>query len=131
MFVIPYDFRDMPAMSQTFIRQRVLACDESNSVKNLDQLSTAEQMKYLRYAIHLRFVFALNLTVEFRFNFKLFARFQTSRSGRLCLHTDIKLLISRRPDCDTAAAHAKNSLESPNDLKTVTIIPDQPKFSDR
>lgn len=54
MFVIPYDFRDMPAMSQTFIRQRILAFDDSKGVKNADDLSTAEQMKYLRYAIHLR-----------------------------------------------------------------------------
>uniref|UniRef100_A0A182MDH3 Atos-like conserved domain-containing protein n=1 Tax=Anopheles culicifacies TaxID=139723 RepID=A0A182MDH3_9DIPT len=112
MFVVPYDFRDMPAMSTTFIRQRILACDDSSLKllgKNIEQLSNAEQMKLLRYAIHLRF--------------------QTSRSGKLSLHTDIRLLISRRTDCDTAAAHAKNLLESPNELKVVTIIPDSPKFS--
>ncbi len=57
MFVIPYDFRDMPAMSQTFIRQRVLACNDGNGVKHAEQLSTAEQMKLLRYAIHLRSAF--------------------------------------------------------------------------
>lgn len=57
-------------------------------------------------------------------------RFKTSRSGRLYLHTEIKLLISRRTEFDTAQAHAKNSLESPNDLKTVTLTPD-PKFSSR
>lgn len=62
--------------------------------------------------------------------FLTYFRFQTGRSGRLCLHTDIKLLISRRTDCDTAAAHAKNALE-PNDLKIVTIVPDHPKFSTR
>uniref|UniRef100_A0A182JMY5 DUF4210 domain-containing protein n=1 Tax=Anopheles atroparvus TaxID=41427 RepID=A0A182JMY5_ANOAO len=112
MFVVPYDFRDMPAMSTTFIRQRILACDESSLQllgKNIEQLSNAEQMKLLRYAIHLRF--------------------QTSRSGKLSLHTDIRLLISRRTDCDTAAAHAKNLLESPNELKVVTIVPENPKFS--
>uniref|UniRef100_A0A182F1P4 DUF4210 domain-containing protein n=1 Tax=Anopheles albimanus TaxID=7167 RepID=A0A182F1P4_ANOAL len=112
MFVVPYDFRDMPAMSTTFIRQRILACDESSLQllgKNIEQLSNAEQMKLLRYAIHLRF--------------------QTSRSGKLSLHTDIRLLISRRTDCDTAAAHAKNLLEAPNELKVVTIVPENPKFS--
>ncbi|XP_053675588.1 uncharacterized protein LOC128725843 [Anopheles nili] len=112
MFVVPYDFRDMPAMSTTFIRQRVLACDDGSLKllgKNIEQLSNAEQMKLLRYAIHLRF--------------------QTSRSGKLSLHTDIRLLISRRTDCDTAAAHAKNLLESPNELKVVTIVPENPKFS--
>lgn len=57
MFVVPYDFRDMPAMSTTFIRQRILACDDSSLKllgKNIEQLSNAEQMKLLRYAIHLR-----------------------------------------------------------------------------
>lgn len=115
MFVVPYDFRDMPAMSTTFIRQRILAYDDSSAkaqmpaARNVEQLSNAEQMKLLRYAIHLRF--------------------QTSRSGKLSLHTDIRLLISRRTDCDTAAAHAKNLLEAPNELKVVTIVPENPKFS--
>lgn len=59
-------------------------------------------------------------------------RFKTSRSGRLYLHTDVKMLILRRPDCDTAAAHANNSiLESPNELSTITMVPDNPRFSDR
>ncbi|XP_053693242.1 uncharacterized protein LOC128741445 isoform X2 [Sabethes cyaneus] len=116
MFVVPYDFRDMPAVSTTFIRQRILAYDDNSkntigSAKNIEELSNAEQMKLLRYAIHLRF--------------------QTSRSGKLSLHTDIRLLISRRTDCDTAAAHAKNLLEAPNELKVVTIVPDNPRFSPR
>lgn len=75
MFFVPYDFRDMPgkyqrccstqalfvtiplvflAMSQTFIRQRVLAIDEHVSQKDAEQMSTVEQMKHLRYVIHLR-----------------------------------------------------------------------------
>lgn len=112
MFVVPYDFRDMPAMSMTFIRQRILADDDTSkgAIENVEQLSNAEQMKLLRYAIHLRF--------------------QTSRSGKLTLHTDIRCLISRRTDCDTAAAYTKNLMESPSDsLKVVTIVPENPKFS--
>lgn len=56
MFVVPYDFRDMPEMSTTFIRQRILACDETIKLsgKKVEQLSNAEQMKHLRYVIHLR-----------------------------------------------------------------------------
>lgn len=53
MFVVPYDFRDMPALHQTFIRQRVLSSDNRGEC-DATQLSTAEQMKLLRYAIHLR-----------------------------------------------------------------------------
>lgn len=55
MFVVSYDFRDMPALHQTFIRQRVLSSDNSGGGEgDVTQLSTAEQMKLLRYAIHLR-----------------------------------------------------------------------------
>lgn len=55
MFVVSYDFRDMPAMSQTFVRQRILSFDEnSNPGQTVDDLSQSEQMKLLRYAIHLR-----------------------------------------------------------------------------
>jgi hypothetical protein len=54
MFFVPYDFRDMPVMSQTFIRQRVLAIDEHVSQKDAEQMSTVEQMKHLRYVVHLR-----------------------------------------------------------------------------
>lgn len=55
MFVVPYDFRDMPTMCQTFIRQRILAFDESAEPgRNVKDLSACEQMKLLRYAIHIR-----------------------------------------------------------------------------
>ncbi|XP_030373317.1 uncharacterized protein LOC115623216 [Scaptodrosophila lebanonensis] len=148
MFVIPYDMSDMPPLHRTFIRQRILAEEcapsEASSSSNLmsmcngqrgrekssmEQAScpsspamisscgklghfiSAEQMKRLRYSIHLRF--------------------QTSRSGRLSLHTDIRLLISRRTDCDTAAAHAKGVLEAPNELITDNMMPTEPRYSAR
>lgn len=65
MFVVAYDFRDMPAMCQTFVRQRILSFDENaNPGRTVDDLSPAEQMKLLRYAIHLRyFLHFLLLTV--------------------------------------------------------------------
>ncbi|XP_034651580.1 pneumococcal serine-rich repeat protein isoform X2 [Drosophila subobscura] len=141
MFVIPYDMRDMPPLHRTFIRQRILAeepaCSGQQTTHEKEQVQqqqppiprsptgsstsittsklghfiTAEQMKRLRYSIHLRF--------------------QTSRSGRLSLHTDIRLLISRRTDCDTAAAHAKGVLEAPNELVTDTLTPTEPRYSAR
>ncbi|XP_046809520.1 homeobox protein 5 [Lucilia cuprina] len=83
----------------------------SNNEHHLGHFISAENMKSLRYSIHLRF--------------------QTSRSGRLMLHTDIRLLISRRTDCDTAAAHAKGVLEAPNELITNTVMPTNPKYSAR
>ncbi|XP_037712792.1 uncharacterized protein LOC119549112 [Drosophila subpulchrella] len=129
MFVIPYDMRDMPPLHRTFIRQRILAEElgqeqeqdagpkmprsptVTSTTSKLGHFISAEQMKRLRYSIHLRF--------------------QTSRSGRLCLHTDIRLLISRRTDCDTAAAHAKGVLEAPNELVMDTMMPAEPRYSAR
>ncbi|XP_064543877.1 protein Atossa isoform X2 [Drosophila montana] len=143
MFVIPYDMRDMPPLHRTFIRQRILAEElpgaspcggiiimqpkqqqqqqhrerepgsptATSTTSKLGHFISAEQMKRLRYSIHLRF--------------------QTSRSGRLSLHTDIRLLISRRTDCDTAAAHAKGMVEAPNELVTDTLMPTEPRYSAR
>lgn len=41
------------------------------------------------------------------------------------------MVISRRTDCDTAAAHAKGILEAPNELKVVVAAPESPKYSPR
>lgn len=58
MFVVPYDFSEMPATSVTFIRQRVLARDDAgnacNDILSFNKLSSKDQMRLLRYAIHLR-----------------------------------------------------------------------------
>lgn len=55
MFFVTYDLRDMPTMSQTFIRQRMLATDDSTIQRDVDKMSCAEQMKLMRYSIHLRY----------------------------------------------------------------------------
>lgn len=57
MFVVPYDLREMPPMATTFIRQRSLMFDDTiskTSGKTVNELSTEEQMRLLRYVIHLR-----------------------------------------------------------------------------
>ncbi|KAL5289682.1 FAM214A family protein [Megaselia abdita] len=108
MFVIYYDLQDMPPLHQTFIRQRILVGSHLDFLK--DTLSPSS-MKFLRYSIHLRF--------------------QTSKSGRMSLHSDVRILVSRKTDCDTAAAHAKGDIESPKELTIMTVTPDGPKYSSR
>lgn len=70
MFVIPYDMRDMPPLHHTFIRQRILAEEvgqeqdsgprvprsptANSTTSKLGHFITSEQMKRLRYSIHLR-----------------------------------------------------------------------------
>lgn len=43
----------------------------------------------------------------------------------------MRILISRKTDCDTAAAHAKGDIESPKELTIITVIPENPKYSAR
>lgn len=56
MFVVAYDFREMPPMSTTFIRQRSLMQDEATMVVAAGGHGSdkADQMRLLRYVIHLR-----------------------------------------------------------------------------
>lgn len=71
----------------------------------------------------------------------------TSKSGKLYLHTDIRLIVSRKADLDTATAlppppprppapgapgagGAEGSLGC-DQLRSVTCAPDNPKYSPR
>jgi len=102
MFVVMYDLSDMPPNSQTFLRQRTLymPSDETDSHK--------DAQKWLRYLIHLRLA--------------------SSKSGKIYLHTDVRMIIFRKSDLDTAADHvAGKGFE----LRSFTRGPTNPKFSPR
>ncbi|XP_029623811.1 protein FAM214A [Salmo trutta] len=116
MFVVVYDLRAMPAGHQTFLRQRTFSVpvrrDSSHSHKHGSPDNTHThgssrkalslgQERILRYLIHLRF--------------------QTSRSGKVYLHRDIRLLFSRKSmEVDSGAAY---------ELKSYTESPADPAFS--
>ncbi|XP_045508192.1 protein FAM214A [Colias croceus] len=80
MFVVLYDLSAMPPRARTFLRQRTLYLPAGlpPPARPLHQA--------LRYLIHLRFM--------------------TSKSGKLYLHTDIRILVSRKADVDTATAYS-------------------------
>ncbi|CAH1976584.1 unnamed protein product [Acanthoscelides obtectus] len=103
MFVIMYDLSDMPPNSQTFIRQRTLYMPMNCKDTNIEW-----GPKWLRYLIHLRF--------------------QSSKSGKIYLHTDIRMIIFRKSDMDTATAHG---IDMSYELRSFTHIPVNPKFSPR
>ncbi|KAJ3253179.1 hypothetical protein HK103_000820 [Boothiomyces macroporosus] len=67
VFLIPYDFKDMPACSKTFIRQKSYAISKSAQVSP----------DRLRFAIHLNF--------------------QMTLKSRLYLHSNIRVVFSPRP----------------------------------
>lgn len=65
LFLILYDFSDMPADHRTFIRQRIVLTSEDAQDTKVN----------LRYLAHIRFV--------------------TSQTGKLYMHSDIRLIFAR------------------------------------
>ncbi|XP_048418834.2 atos homolog protein A isoform X2 [Stegostoma tigrinum] len=105
MFVVIYDLRDMPANHQTFLRQRTFSVPvkrETLGHANKENVIQTEE-RILRYLVHLRF--------------------QSSKSGKIYLHRDVRLLFSRKSmEVDSGAAY---------ELKSYTEIPTNPHFSAR
>uniref|UniRef100_A0A8C4QRH4 Family with sequence similarity 214 member A n=1 Tax=Eptatretus burgeri TaxID=7764 RepID=A0A8C4QRH4_EPTBU len=106
MFVVMYNLRDMPPNHQTFLRQRTFSVPVARQTcmglvgteRALPPTKTG-----LRYLVHLRFV--------------------SSKSGKIYLHRDIRLLFSRKStEIDSGVAY---------ELKSYTEMPQNPRFSPR
>lgn len=105
MFVVIYDLREMPANHQTFLRQRTFSVPVRREIKRTVNKENSQQTeeRLLRYLIHLRF--------------------QSSKSGKIYLHRDVRLLFSRKSmEVDSGAAY---------ELKSYTESPTNPQFSPR
>ncbi|NXD80987.1 F214A protein, partial [Halcyon senegalensis] len=105
MFVVIYDLREMPANHQTFVRQRTFSVPVRREIKRTVNKENSQQTeeRLLRYLIHLRF--------------------QSSKSGKIYLHRDVRLLFSRKSmEVDSGAAY---------ELKSYTESPTNPQFSPR
>jgi hypothetical protein len=102
MFVVMYDLSDMPPSSQTFLRQRTLymPCEQSDN--------HPDSRKWLRYLIHLRLA--------------------SSKTGKIYLHTDVRMIIFRKSDLDTATDYTPGK---GFELRSFTRGPTNPKFSPR
>uniref|UniRef100_A0A8C5MTA3 Atos homolog protein A n=1 Tax=Leptobrachium leishanense TaxID=445787 RepID=A0A8C5MTA3_9ANUR len=102
MFVVKYDLQDMPANHQTFLRQRTFSVPVKRAQKGIMENNILKtEDRTLRYLIHLRF--------------------QSSKSGKIYLHSDVRLLFSRKSmEVDSGAAY---------ELKSYTETPTDPKFS--
>uniref|UniRef100_A0A3B3TCL6 Atos homolog protein A n=1 Tax=Paramormyrops kingsleyae TaxID=1676925 RepID=A0A3B3TCL6_9TELE len=99
MFVVVYDLRKMPACHQTFLRQRTFSVpikrEPCGHVSRKPLPFLPRPQRTLRYLVHLRF--------------------QSSRSGKIYLYRDIRLLFSRKSmEVDSGAAYElKSFTESP------------------
>nr|XP_020017679.1 protein FAM214B isoform X2 [Castor canadensis] len=95
MFLVTFDFSDMPAAHMTFLRHRLFLVPVG------EEGNASPTHRLLCYLLHLRF--------------------RSSRSGRLSLHGDIRLLFSRRSlELDTGL---------PYELQAVTEAPHNPRYS--
>ncbi|XP_032238606.2 protein FAM214A isoform X2 [Nematostella vectensis] len=95
VFVAVYDVSDMPPLTQTFLRQKTF------SVRKGHSLFDPEVQPTLQYLLHLRFA--------------------SSRSGRIYLHTDIRVIFARHPP----------DLGNMYYLHTATDGPTDPKYTSR
>ncbi|KAK7469658.1 hypothetical protein BaRGS_00036328, partial [Batillaria attramentaria] len=93
MFVVMYDLADMPPDSRTVIRQRTVYMPVD---------ADSDEPSYLRYLIHLRVA--------------------SSSSGKIYLHTDIRLIFARNKfELDSSVAKYE--------LRSFTETPVNPKYS--
>uniref|UniRef100_G3PKC6 Atos homolog protein B n=1 Tax=Gasterosteus aculeatus TaxID=69293 RepID=G3PKC6_GASAC len=100
MFLVTYNFSDMPVNHMTFLRHRIFLMPVEEGVEGG---RVQERKKILCYLMHLRF--------------------QSSKSGKIYLHNDIRLLFSRKSiEVDTGI---------PYELKSFTEVPRNPKYSPR
>ncbi|XP_068196042.1 atos homolog protein A isoform X2 [Antennarius striatus] len=103
MFVVMYNLQAMPAGHQTFLRQRTFSVPVRRDTNNQNNRKPLSHGRTLRYLIHLRF--------------------QSSKSGKIYLHRDIRLLFSRKSmEVDSGAAY---------ELQSFTESPIDPPFSTR
>ncbi|KAM8886176.1 atos homolog protein B isoform 1-T6 [Spinachia spinachia] len=107
MFLVTYNFSDMPVNHMTFLRHRIFLMPVEEGGEGKGEASAGGRMpdrkKILCYLMHLRF--------------------QSSKSGKIYLHNDIRLLFSRKSiEVDTGI---------PYELKSFTEVPRNPKYSPR
>ncbi|XP_010281273.1 PREDICTED: protein FAM214B [Phaethon lepturus] len=107
MFLVTYDFQDMPANHMTFLRHRIFLMpvgrEDGATVAPSNCPGTGPPRRVLCYLMHLRF--------------------HSSKSGKIYLHNDIRLLFSRKSiEVDSGI---------PYELKSFTEMPKNPRYSPR
>lgn len=103
IFIVRFDVSEMPASSQTFLRQRTFFMPADCPIEKA-------QRSWLRYLIHLRLA--------------------TDRRGRLYVHTDIRMLFSQKADLEALNLELEKDMQH-YELRSFTEMPQMPKFSPR
>ncbi|XP_055929323.1 atos homolog protein A-like isoform X1 [Argiope bruennichi] len=99
MFVLNYDLSSMPPMCHTFIRQKIYYLP----VGSTDEHPSSP--KWLRFIIHLRFA--------------------SSKTGKIFLHKDFKIVVLNKSNDDAASEFN----QEPRELRSFVSVPRNPTFS--
>ncbi|XP_061409301.1 LOW QUALITY PROTEIN: atos homolog protein A [Lethenteron reissneri] len=111
MFVVIYDLRDMPGGHHTFLRQRTFSVPAARRAGAPAVPATPGPGPHARHGTNGPFRYLIHL------------RFLSSKSGKIYLHSDIRLLFSRKSmEIDSGAAY---------ELKSYTETPQNPRYSPR
>ncbi|XP_015262298.1 PREDICTED: protein FAM214B [Gekko japonicus] len=103
MFLVTYNFHDMPANHVTFLRHRIFLVPVGEEEHGSGPALGGLPRRVLCYLMHLRF--------------------HSSKSGKIYLHDDIRLLFSRKSiEIDSGI---------PYELKSFTELPRNPCYSPR
>lgn len=128
MFVVMYNFTDMPANSQTFLRQRTLSGRPSLQASQVPMCAILQVLFTQFFSTENSSGTTLFDSLEVRMVLKMeyviwsFVRFRCSKSGHIYLHTDVRMIFARRaPDID----HDPNNVS----LYSVTEGPTQPHYT--
>ncbi|KAH9286873.1 Uncharacterized protein ECG_00224 [Echinococcus granulosus] len=103
MFVIEYNLEDMPANSQTFLRQRTVYMptsgdDEADPMSNVSSDLVSCVLKGKVESLEQRQLSPLSSTpgpLPIFLRYLVHLRFHTTKSNNLYLHTDIRLIFAR------------------------------------
>ncbi|CAL1291064.1 unnamed protein product [Larinioides sclopetarius] len=99
MFVLNYDLSSMPPMCHTFIRQKIYYLPVGSTEEH------PSSPKWLRFIIHLRFA--------------------SSKTGKIFLHKDFKIVVLNKSNDDAASEFN----QEPRELRSFVLVPRNPTFS--
>ncbi|GBM48398.1 Protein FAM214A [Araneus ventricosus] len=99
MFVLNYDLSSMPPMCHTFIRQKIYYLPVGSTEEH------PSSPKWLRFIIHLRFA--------------------SSKTGKIFLHKDFKIVVLNKSNDDAASEFN----QEPRELRSFVSVPRNPTFS--
>jgi hypothetical protein len=106
----------MPPDHRTFIRQRIVLMPENTGDGTKNEQSSKGNLRYLA---HIRYEFILNENFNIVKNVIFFSRFVTSQTGKLYMHSDIRLIFARNKlDYDDRTAGGKAQLVTLTDVPT-------------